>query len=53
MNKDDIRRRIKARKTMLDATEKNSAAEKVFSILEKTAAFMLADRKTEDRKSVV
>lgn len=29
---------------MLDATEKNSAAEKVFSILEKTAAFMLADR---------
>ncbi|WP_301383418.1 5-formyltetrahydrofolate cyclo-ligase [uncultured Duncaniella sp.] len=44
MNKDDIRRRIKARKTMLDAAEKNSAAEKVFSILEKTAAFMLADR---------
>ncbi len=29
---------------MLDAAEKNSAAEKVFSILEKTAAFMLADR---------
>ena len=44
MNKDDIRHRIKARKTMLEKKKKNSAAEKVFSILEKTAAFMLADR---------
>ena len=44
MNKDDIRRRVKARKTMLDQSDKASAAMRVFSILEQTAAFMLADR---------
>ena len=44
MKKDDIRRRVKARKTMLDDNDRTSAAERVFSILEKTAAFMLADR---------
>lgn len=44
MNKDDIRRRVKARKTMLDQSDKTSAAMRVFSILEQTAAFMLADR---------
>lgn len=44
MNKDDIRRRVKARKTLLSENEKQSAAEKAFAILERTAAFMLADR---------
>lgn len=44
MNKSDIRRRVKARKTMLDDTERDRAAHDVFSLLEQTAAFMLADR---------
>lgn len=44
MKKDDIRRRIRARKTLLSDEEKISAAEQVFSLLEKTAEFMLADR---------
>lgn len=44
MNKEDIRRRVKARKTMLDDSERRSAAQKVWNILEHTAAFMLADR---------
>ena len=44
MKKEDIRRKIKARKTLLSDEEKMSAAERVFSILEQTADFMLADR---------
>ena len=44
MNKDDIRRKVKARKTLLNEEEKMSAAERVFSLLEQTAEFMLADR---------
>ncbi|MCM1522004.1 MAG: 5-formyltetrahydrofolate cyclo-ligase [Muribaculaceae bacterium] len=44
MNKDDIRRRVKARKTLLDDSDRASAAERVFDLLEKTAAFMMADR---------
>lgn len=44
MKKDDIRRHIRARKTLLSDEEKISAAEQVFSLLEKTAEFMLADR---------
>lgn len=44
MNKDDIRRRVKARKTMLDDRDRTSAAQSVFAMLEQTAAFMLADR---------
>lgn len=44
MNKSDIRRRIKARKTILDDAERSNAARDVFSRLEQTAAFMLADR---------
>lgn len=44
MNKSDIRRRVKARKAMLDDTERDRAARDVFSLLEQTAAFMLADR---------
>ena len=44
MNKDDIRRRVKARKTLLDDTDKLTAAARVFDMLERTAAFMMADR---------
>ncbi len=44
MNKDDIRRRVKARKTMLDDSDRMTAAQSVFAMLEQTAAFMLADR---------
>lgn len=44
MNKSDIRRRIKARKTILDDNDRSKAASDVFSRLEQTAAFMLADR---------
>ncbi len=44
MKKEDIRLKIKARKTLLSDEEKMSAAERVFSILEQTADFMLADR---------
>lgn len=44
MNKEDIRLRVRARKTLLDEAEKLSAAEKVFEMLERTAAFMMADR---------
>lgn len=44
MKKDDIRRKIKARKCMLTAEEALQAADRVFDRLEQTAAFMLADR---------
>lgn len=44
MNKDDIRRRVKARKTLLDEADKISAARRVFEMLERTAAFIMADR---------
>ncbi|MDE6528891.1 MAG: 5-formyltetrahydrofolate cyclo-ligase, partial [Muribaculaceae bacterium] len=44
MNKDDIRSRIKARKSLLSQEEKNSAARNVFDRLERSAAFILADK---------
>lgn len=44
MKKDDIRRRVKAHKALLDDNDKSRAAGKVFEALEQTAAFMLADR---------
>ena len=44
MKKDDIRRSVKARKTLLSDDDKFSAAEKVFGLLEQTADFLLADR---------
>lgn len=43
MDKKEIRRRIKNMRTVLSAEEKISAADKVFEMLEKTAAFMMAD----------
>lgn len=44
MKKDDIRRSVKARKTLLNDDERLSAAERVFSLLEQTADFLLSDR---------
>ena len=43
MDKDIIRRRVKARKSLLEETERMSAAERVFSRLESLAAFAMAD----------
>ena len=43
MDKDSIRRRVKARKSLLEETERMSAAERVFSRLESLAAFAMAD----------
>lgn len=44
MEKSDIRRKIKAMRSMLLEAEKISAADEVFNQLEQTAAFLLADR---------
>ena len=44
MNKESIRNRIKDSKSLLSAAERRSAAERVFQLVEQTAAFMLADR---------
>lgn len=43
MKKDEVRRRAKAQKSLLDENEKAIAADAVFDMLEKTAAFMLSD----------
>ena len=43
MNKDSIRLRVKARKSLLDEHERASAARRVFDLVENTAAFMLAE----------
>ena len=43
MEKSEIRRKIKAMRTMLSEEEKMNAAEEVFARLEKTAAFLMAD----------
>ena len=44
MNKDDIRSRVKARKSLLSQEEKTIAARNVFDRLERSAAFLLADK---------
>ena len=44
MKKDLLRRRIKASKAILDEADRARAAEAVFSKLEATAAFLMADR---------
>ena len=44
MKKEDIRRRVKARKTLLNDDDRLQAATRAFAALERTAAFMLADR---------
>lgn len=43
MKKEDIRRCIRARKSLLSDEEKRSAAARVFEMLEKTAAFAMAE----------
>lgn len=43
MRKEEIRRRVKAQKSLLSMKEKSEAAAKVFDALEHSAAFMLAD----------
>lgn len=43
MTKDDIRRKVKAQKAMLADREKAEAAAKAFSLLERTAAFVMAE----------
>lgn len=44
MDKRELRKKIKALRTMLSEAEKASAAEEVFSRLEQTAAFLMADK---------
>ncbi len=44
MNKDDIRRRVKARKGLMTDNERMDAADRVFCRLEELAAFMMSDR---------
>ncbi|MDE6301747.1 MAG: 5-formyltetrahydrofolate cyclo-ligase [Muribaculaceae bacterium] len=43
MNKESIRTRVKARKSLLSPADRASAAERLFRMLEQTAAFMMAD----------
>ena len=43
MNKEDIRLRVKAQKSLLTERERYDAAQSVFRQLERTAAFLLAD----------
>lgn len=43
MNKSEIRIRIRARKNLLDDSEKTTAADAVFALLERTAAFMMSE----------
>lgn len=44
MKKDDIRRTVRARKSLLTENEKAEAAQSVFDRLEQMATFMMADR---------
>lgn len=44
MEKNEIRRKVKSLRVMLSDQERRMAAEEVFARLEKTAAFLLADR---------
>lgn len=44
MEKSEIRRKIKAMRSMLLESEKMAAADEVFARLEQTAAFLMADR---------
>lgn len=43
MNKEDVRRRVKAQKALLNDQERFLAAQSVFDLLEQTAAFIMAD----------
>ncbi len=43
MNKEDIRLKIRTRKSLLNDVERTSAADAVFNLLERTAAFMMSE----------
>ena len=43
-NKEDIRMRIRARKTLMNDVERQQAADDVFELLEKLAAFVMAEK---------
>lgn len=43
MDKDEIRRRVRARKSLLTDTERRAEADSVFEMLENLAAFVMAD----------
>lgn len=43
MKKEEIRRQVKARKSLLSEDERREAARRVFEMVEKTAAFMLSE----------
>lgn len=43
MKKEEVRRKVKAHKAILNENEKIAAAEAVFDMLEKTAAFLMSD----------
>ena len=43
MDKESIRARVKARKNLLDDAERASAADSVFGLIEKTAAFIMSE----------
>ena len=43
MNKDEIRRRVRAQKSVLDDTERLQAAERVFEAVKRMAAFTMAE----------
>lgn len=44
MRKEDIRRRVKAQKSLLSDDERCSASGRVFGMLERSAAFMMAEK---------
>lgn len=44
MDKQEIRRKIRNRKQLVTETERRDAARAVFAAIERTAAFMMADR---------
>lgn len=44
MKKEDIRIRVRARKTLMNDSERQQAADDVFALLEKLAAFVMADK---------
>lgn len=44
MKKEEARRQARARKSLMSDAERRDAAQKVFDLVEKTAAFMLSDR---------
>lgn len=44
MKKEEVRRKVKAQKSILSEAEKTAAADAVFDMLEKTAAFLMSEK---------